>query len=164
MIDYDKLMRWRIPEIRQSLRKTDCILYALGVGLGGDPLDEAQLRFVYEDGLQALPTMAVVLAYPGFWVKDPATGIDWVRVVHGEQAITIHHSLPVEGELIGRSRITGIVDKGAGKGAILYAEREISDAATGVPSASPSSAAACAVRPRPSGVPGTTISVPIPAY
>jgi acyl dehydratase len=131
MIDYEKLMNWRFPPVRQSLRKTDCILYALGVGLGGDPLDPAQLRFLYEEGLQALPTMAVVLAYPGFWVKDPATGIDWVRVVHGEQAITIHQNLPVEGELIGRTRITGIVDKGAGKGAILYSEREISDAATG---------------------------------
>jgi acyl dehydratase len=131
MIDYEKLMGWPFPPVRQRLRKTDCILYALGVGLGGDPLDEAQLRFLYEDRLQALPTMAVVLAYPGFWVKDPETGIDWVRVVHGEQAITIHHPLPVEGELIGRSRVTGIVDKGAGKGAILYSEREISDAVTG---------------------------------
>jgi acyl dehydratase len=131
MIDYDKLMRWQFPPVRQSLRKTDCILYALGVGLGGDPLDPAQLRFVYEEGLQALPTLAVVLAYPGFWVKDPDTGIDWVRVVHGEQAITLHRKLPVEGELIGRTRITGIVDKGVGKGAILYSEREISDADTG---------------------------------
>ncbi len=131
MIDYEKLMRWPFPPVRQSLRKTDCVLYALGVGLGSDPLDPAQLRFVYEDGLQALPTMAVVLAYPGFWVKDPETGIDWVRVVHGEQAITLHRPLPVEGELIGRSRITEIIDKGPGKGAVIYAEREISDAVTG---------------------------------
>jgi acyl dehydratase len=132
MIDYDKLMGWRFPPIRQTLTKENCILYALGVGLGGDPLDEAQLRFVYEAGLVALPTMAVVLAYPGFWVKDPESGIDWVRVVHGEQSIVIHRPLPVEGELIGRSRISGIIDKGPGKGAILYSEREISDAATGV--------------------------------
>src|SRR6266478_4756333 len=91
-IDYDRLMNWRFPPVRQTLTKTDCIRYALGVGLGGDPLDAAQLRFVYEDRLEALPTMAVVLAYPGFWVKDPETGIDWVRVVHGEQAITLHRT------------------------------------------------------------------------
>jgi acyl dehydratase len=130
-IDYDKLMRWQFPPVRQTLTKRDCILYALGVGLGGDPLDAGQLRFVYEDDLAALPTMAVVLAYPGFWVKDPATGIDWVRVVHGEQAITLHRPLPVDAELIGTSRITGIVDKGPGKGAVLYSERRITDAATG---------------------------------
>jgi acyl dehydratase len=130
-IDYEKLINWRFPEIRQTLAKKDCILYALGVGLGDDPLDAAQLRFLLEDRLAALPTMAVVLAYPGFWVKDPATGIDWVRVVHGEQAITLHNPLPVEAELIGTTRITGIVDKGVGKGAVLYSERRISDAATG---------------------------------
>ncbi len=130
-IDYEKLMNWRFPPVRQTLSKRDCILYALGVGLGNDPLDAAQLRFVLEDRLAALPTMAVVLAYPGFWVKDPATGIDWVRVVHGEQAIMLHRPLPVEAELVGTSRVTGILDKGAGKGAVLYSERRISDAATG---------------------------------
>ncbi len=31
--------------------------------------------------------MSVVLAHPGFWMADPATGIDAVRVVHGEQRI-----------------------------------------------------------------------------
>ena len=60
-IDYDSLMSWRFPPVRQTLTKTDCIRYALGVGLGGDPLDTAQLRFVYEEGLEALPTMAVVV-------------------------------------------------------------------------------------------------------
>jgi acyl dehydratase len=130
-IDYDTLMNWRFPPVHQTLTKQDCILYALGIGLGGDPLDPAQLRFVYEEGLAAVPTMAVVLAYPGFWVKDKATGIDWVKVVHGEQAITIHHPLPVEAKLIGRSRVTGIVDKGAGRGAIIYSERQITDAGSG---------------------------------
>ncbi len=143
MIDYDKLMNWRIPPIRQSLTKNDCILYALGLGVGSDPLDPAQLRFVYEDGLLALPTMAAVLAYPGFWVKEPGTGIDWVRVVHAEQRLTIHRPLPVEGALIGCSRITGIVDKGPGKGAILYSEREIADAATGTLYASVAQSAFC---------------------
>ncbi len=57
-IDYEKLMNWRFPEIRQTLAKKDCILYALGVGLGGDPLDAAELRFLLEDRLAALPTMA----------------------------------------------------------------------------------------------------------
>lgn len=131
MIDYERMMGWPIPSVRQTLTRKDCILYALGLGLGGDPLDRAQLRFLYEDGLVALPTMAVVLAYPGFWLQDPATGIDWVRVVHGEQAITLHRPLPVEGELIGESRVTGIVDKGPGRGAVIYSERTIADAATG---------------------------------
>jgi acyl dehydratase len=75
--------------------------------------------------------MAVVLGYPGFWLRDPATGVDALRLVHGEQAVTLHAPLPVEGEVIGRSRVTGIVDRGEGKGALLYSERVILDAATG---------------------------------
>jgi acyl dehydratase len=159
MIDYDRLMSWRFPPVRQTLTRKDCILYALGVGLGGDPLDPAQLRFVYEEGLLALPTMAVVLAYPGFWVKDPATGIDWVRVVHGEQAIALHCPLPVEGELIGRTRITGIVDKGPGKGAIVYSEREVSDAASGALYATLSQSTFCRGDGGFGGPPGPSLAV-----
>ncbi|MBI1776150.1 MAG: MaoC family dehydratase N-terminal domain-containing protein [Proteobacteria bacterium] len=124
-IDYQRLLNYPIPEIVQDLTAKDTILYALGVGLGQDPMDQQQLRFVYEEGLQALPTMAVVLAYPGFWLKRPDTGVDWVKVVHGEQAITIHQPLPVEGRLTGRSRVTAILDKGPGKGALLCSERKV---------------------------------------
>jgi acyl dehydratase len=72
-----------------------------------------------------------VLGYPGFWLADPATGVDALRLVHGEQAVELHAPLPVAGEVIGRSRVTGIVDRGAGKGALLYTERVILDAMTG---------------------------------
>ena len=89
-IDYDKLMAWPFPDIEQSYEARDTILYALGVGFGADPLDPGQLRYVYEEGLAALPSMAVVLGYPGLWMRDPGTGIDWVKVLHGEQAFEIH--------------------------------------------------------------------------
>ena len=65
-----------------------------------------QLRYLYEDGLQALPTMAVVLGSPGFWSKDPGTGIDWVKILHGEQHLVLHAPLPAEGTVIGRSRVS----------------------------------------------------------
>ena len=48
------------------------MLYALGVGCGSDPDEAGDLKFVYERGLAALPTMAVVLAYPGNWLESPA--------------------------------------------------------------------------------------------
>lgn len=130
-IDYDKLMAWRFPEAEHRYTRRDTILYALGVGLGADPLDERQLRFVYEERLQALPTLGVVLAYPGNWLRDPATGVDYTQVVHGEQSLRLHAPLPPEGAVIGRGRVTGIVDKGPGKGALIYSERRVEDAATG---------------------------------
>ncbi len=128
---YDSLMSHRIPEVRQRLTTRDSVLYALSVGFGQDPLDVSQLDFVdAHRQLKAVPTMSVVLAHPGFWMADPATGIDAVRVVHGEQRIAMHRPLPVEGEVIGTTRITGLVDKGEGRGALMYSEKEVRDAET----------------------------------
>jgi len=125
MIDYHALKARRFPEITASYSARDTMLYALGVGYGSDPADERQLAFVYEKSLRATPTMAVVLAYPGFWIKDPASGIDWVRALHGEQSIVLHRPLPPEGTVIGRNRLTALVDKGRDKGALLVQERKI---------------------------------------
>ena len=131
MIDPVALLNYPIPEIRQTLRWQDVALYNFSVGLGADPMDKAQLRFLDERQLVAMPSMAVVLGYPGFWVQNPATGVDWVKVVHGEQSLTLHKPLPTSGEVIGTSRVTRIIDRGAGKGAIIYSERVVKDAATG---------------------------------
>lgn len=130
-IEYEKLLNFPIPEIRQTLRWQDTALYNFSVGLGQDPMDKPQLDFLYEPRLKALPSLAVVLGYPGFWVRDPASGVDWVKVVHGEQSLILHKPLPVAGEIIGTSRVTGIVDRGAGKGAMIYTAREVKDAKTG---------------------------------
>nr|WP_060986551.1 MaoC/PaaZ C-terminal domain-containing protein [uncultured Acidovorax sp.] len=130
-INYDKLMAWPFEDVRHRYTQRDTMLYALGIGLGADPTDEAELRFVYEKNLVALPTLPVVLGYPGMWLKDPATGIDWVRLVHGEQGLRLHRPVPPEGEVIGRTRVTGIVDKGPGKGALIYTERTVLDANSG---------------------------------
>lgn len=108
-------------ETRQSLTREQVMLYALGVGA-------TELPFVFEDGLQALPAMAVTLAYPGFVWRDPALGVDWRRLLHAETSITLHAPLPVEGELVGRTRFGPVFDKGADKGAIAYHVREIHDA------------------------------------
>ena len=87
-IVYEKLLALKIPEVEaQTIAPKDCMLYALGVGLGLDPIDEQQLAFVYEKHLKALPTMAVVVGYPGFWAKELDTGIDWVKVVAGEHSL-----------------------------------------------------------------------------
>jgi acyl dehydratase len=130
-IDAAKLKNWFFAPIEQRYTERDTILYALGVGVGHDPLDREALRYVYEEALRALPTYAVVLGYPGFWAKDPATGIDWVRVLHGEQSLELHAPLPATGTVVGRTRVTALVDKGAGKGALMYSERDITEGGSG---------------------------------
>ena len=127
----DVLMQWDFPDIRQTYDQRDTMLYALGLGVGADPLDASQLRFVYEDGLRALPTMGVILGYPGFWLADKRAGVDWKRLLHGEQSIEIVRPLPPAGTVIGRTRVTDVIDKGEGRGALVYTTRDIHDAGTG---------------------------------
>ncbi|AYD63146.1 MAG: MaoC/PaaZ C-terminal domain-containing protein [Achromobacter sp.] len=124
-LDYATVKNWRFDEVRQRYDHKDTMLYALGIGLGQDPEDTRQLRYVYEEDLQAFPTMGVVLAYPGFWVRDARSSIDWVKVVHGEQRLTVHAPLPPAGQVTSRSRNTHVIDKGADKGAIVITERTL---------------------------------------
>jgi acyl dehydratase len=130
-IDYDQLMNWKIPEVEQVLTKRDTMLYALGTGLGFDPMDENQLRFVYEKNLAALPSMSIILGYPGPWHRAGNTGIDGSKVVHGEQGFRIHKLLPVEGTIVGRTRVTGVFDKGEGRGALIQTATDVSMKDTG---------------------------------
>ncbi|THD71768.1 3-alpha,7-alpha,12-alpha-trihydroxy-5-beta-cholest-24-enoyl-CoA hydratase [Thalassobius vesicularis] len=133
MIDPDALLARQFAPIEHSYDTRDVILYALGLGLGTDPLNPAHLRATYEraEGFGALPAMVNVLAYPGFWAMEPDTGITWQKLLHGEQSLTLHAPLPAKGTLIGQTRITGLVDKGEGKGALIYSERTLTDKATG---------------------------------
>ena len=130
-INYEKLINWRIPEVEQQLSKRDTMLYALGVGLGADPCDEQQLKFVYEKDLVALPTMSIVLGYPGPWHAQADVGITRSHVVHGEQGFTIHRPLPVEGAVIGLTEIRHVVDKGKDKGALIMTQTAVREKATG---------------------------------
>ena len=130
-IIYEKLLNYPIPEMRQHLRWQDVAMYNFSVGLGQDPMDEQQLDFLYEPCLKIMPSMPVVLGAPGFWPRNPDTGMDWVKIVHGEQGLILHKPLPTEGEIIGRSRVTGLVDRGEGKGALMYSERQVIDAKSG---------------------------------
>jgi acyl dehydratase len=130
-IVYDKLMALDIPPAEQAYEAKDCMLYALGVGLGHDPMNEDELAFVYEKNLKVLPTMATVLGHSGSLARNPASGINWLMVVNGEQGFTLHRPLSGHGSVIGHTRVVEVIDKGGGKGALLLTERKITDKATG---------------------------------
>ncbi|WP_102225168.1 MaoC/PaaZ C-terminal domain-containing protein [Acidimangrovimonas sediminis] len=131
MIDPDHLLSYDIPEVRQVYGPRDTAFYALSIGVGHDPMDAGDLRFVGAGTPEPFPTLPLVLGHPGFWLGNADTGVDAVRLVHGEQGIAIHAPLPPEGEVIGKTRVIGLVDKGEGKGALLYSEKELRDAGTG---------------------------------
>lgn len=124
-IDPVRLKAWPFPEVVQRYTAKETILYALGVGYGTDPTDEDELRFLYEARLVAAPTLPVVLAGPGGWVRSAQTGITWQQVLHGEQSLIIHRPLKPQGEVIGRTRIDDVIDKGQGRGALIYSSRDV---------------------------------------
>lgn len=107
----------------------DTMLYALGIGMGSDPMNLDELPFVYESGLKAVPTMATTVA----WGAGPGLGklgINFLLVVHGEQKVEFHKPLPTEASILASSRVIGAYDKGD-KGAVIYNETVLADAKTG---------------------------------
>lgn len=131
-MDYQKLRQFRIPEVSQTYSEKDAILYALSVGAAEGIADGTGFSFVSETrGLQCLPSFAVILGHPGFWVRDPATTIDWQRNVHAEEGFTLLRPLPPAATIVGKTEIVDIVDKGAAKGALMYTRKTISLADTG---------------------------------
>lgn len=108
---------------------TDAMLYALGIGMGSDPLDDRELRFVYEQDLRVVPTYAAVLTR-GLGVTVAQLGIDYRLSVHGEQAITWHKAMPAAGSVTGEGKVVAVYDKGD-KGAVVVTETLLRDAADG---------------------------------
>lgn len=131
MLDYLAVKNWDFGEIEHAYSERDTMLYALGCGFGSDPLDAGQLRFVFEPGLQSVPSMAAVLGTPGLWWRDERTGANWVKLVHGEQDVRLFGPLPVKGTVMAKNRVITLADKGQGKGAIAEILREIFDRESG---------------------------------
>lgn len=130
-MDIDKISKMKIDPIVQAYDKRDTILFALGLGYGADPLDETELPFVYEKALRCVPAFANILCHPGFWAQQAEFGIDWVKILHAEQDLTIHTPLPPTGAIRGEYTVAGIEDKGEGRGALLHQEKDLYDEATG---------------------------------
>lgn len=176
-LDQKLLSALDIAPVRQAYTGRDSAIYALGLGYGDDPTSPGQLRFILEQGQQGMPAMANVLGHDSSWMQRPETGIDFTRIVHGEQAMRIHTPLPVAGEIIATTAIEEIVDKGAGKGALVTARREIHGAATGLHHATVRMTIFCrgaggfggtpvsahVPHPQPDAAPATSVTIGTPA-
>jgi acyl dehydratase len=130
-IDPNRLLSLKLPDFEQHYTAKDAMLYALGLGLGHDPIDEGELAFVYEKNLKVLPTFPVVLGFEPFLLRDIDAGVNFEMTVHGEEHLVLHRPLKPSGTVVARHRIFDVIDKGSGKGALLLMERSISDKATG---------------------------------
>jgi acyl dehydratase len=125
-IIYDELMQAKSTGLSTSYGDRETMLYALGVGFMRDPLNADELKFVYENNLQTVPTMATVIGW-GMGSTLARSGINYLMVVHGEQRLTMHRPLPYAAEVTFDERVVGVFDKGKDKGAVIVTERVASE-------------------------------------
>ena len=117
---------------RRTWRPRDCALYAVAVGAGFEAPE-----FVREGAAQrvypAFVLSGVMAAEAESW-PDPgfATG-DYARheIVQGEQALVMHAPVGPSGDVVSRTRVAGIYDKGSG--ALVVLEVTAADRASGAP-------------------------------
>lgn len=131
MIDPAAILDHDFGQPEESYAPRDAILYALGLGLGTDPLDAGELRFLDERALAVLPTFAVTRCTPGMWISDPALGVDFGKLVHSAQWAEFPAALPPSARVRGSARVVSLTDRGKGRGAVLVLERTIADADSG---------------------------------
>jgi len=128
---YAKEMMAAKPEPLQfSYSDREVMLYALGIGMGRDPLDANELPFVYEKDLKVVPTFAAVA--PSNMPPRPGPNVmmglkvNFAMFLHGEQRMTFHKPLPPAGTFTTESVLLGVYDKGP-KGAIIVQQSVIRD-------------------------------------
>ena len=128
-IDRDKALTHEFADGEGGWGRDDVILYHLGVGAGVPNTDPDELEYTYEKNLKVLPSFPTVVrtgVTPNLFAV-PGLEFNPALLLHGEQDVEIHQSLPPEVKLRGSARIVDIYDKG--KAALLILENSSVDAA-----------------------------------
>lgn len=130
-LDFEMAMAAGSRDQPYSYTDVQTMLYALSIGMARDLPNEQELQFVFEKDLCAVPTMGTVAAWGA---RDVRTlGVDYSKVLHGEQKLTLHKPLPVAADVLVDTRTKGIYDKGKDKGALIVSEIAIRLADDGDP-------------------------------
>ncbi|HTB28833.1 MAG TPA: MaoC/PaaZ C-terminal domain-containing protein [Steroidobacteraceae bacterium] len=124
-IRYPEVLSIAEPGRPFSWTDRETMLYALAIGMGGDPDNGEELPFVYERNLKAVPTLATVVAW-GANIGPERIGLNRALTVHGEESITWHRPMPAAGSVIASSRVVAAYDKGQ-KGAVIEREVQLRD-------------------------------------
>ncbi|ODM72138.1 MaoC/PaaZ C-terminal domain-containing protein [Bradyrhizobium elkanii] len=124
-INYEQLMVMKSLGQKFSYDDREVMLYAYGIGMGADPIDEKELAFVNEAAatprpLKVVPTFASVAA----WGAEPGDvgemNLTRAMVLDGERDITFHKPLPTAAHITADSSVLAVYDKGKDKGAVIH--------------------------------------------
>src|SRR4051812_8461359 len=128
-IIYEQLMAMKNIGQRYAWTDREVMLYACGIGMGADPMDERELAFVNEAyfterPLKVVPTFASVAA----WGAAPGhIDVNRLMVVDGERDITFHKPLPAAANITADVSVVGVYDKGKDKGAVIIRQTVLRD-------------------------------------
>jgi acyl dehydratase len=116
--------------VERSWTSKDALLYSLGVGAGALDPTGFELDFTTEnsDGVsqKVLPTFVTIVGQGGRAMANLGD-IDFTKLVHGEQAISLHGEIPAEGSVTVTTSVAGIYDKGSGGLVVLESESVYAD-------------------------------------
>ena len=129
LADVDAALAIEPEEVPGTYSDRDSLLYAVAIGMGKDPLDTKELDYVCETvGNRVVPTAATVLTKPSRQATTRTnlmSQMNYVMMLHGEQRLQIHQPLPPAASTLISNRVTGVYDKGEGKGALLTNETSV---------------------------------------
>lgn len=128
-INYQQLKHRHFPAVVCEYDAGLAAKIARGFGAGVTPLAAAD-DAPYLAGHAMLPMAAIALADGEFWQQQPNTGIDWRRIIHAEESITVHHPLPPQGTVIVTQHVEDIFDRGPERGAVML-QKQFLNAADG---------------------------------
>ena len=115
----------------------DSLLYAVGIGAGAEDPVGGELEFTTNNSKgieqQTFPTQGVIIGFGAGGALGKVGEIDWGRVLHGSQGVSLHQPIPVGGTVVVEEKVSGIWDKGEGKNAIIETEAKATLKETGEP-------------------------------
>ncbi|MEI8183176.1 MAG: SDR family NAD(P)-dependent oxidoreductase [Desulfomonile sp.] len=109
----------KLGPVTKTYNWKDVVLYALGVGAGFDDLD-----YCYESRLKVIPSFSIGAVFEFLAQAGLTSEADLSGILHGEQDIIFHNSIPTEGTLSTEGAITHIYDKGTDIGALVVAKAD----------------------------------------
>ncbi len=122
-IDHQALLNTVLSDVPVSFDEQDVMLYSLGVGLGSNPLDPAELPYVCEHaGLRTLPTFASMIIPDTIMAES---GCDMWSLVHRAQSLEFFRPLPAAATLLANQRVVSVSDRGDRIGAEIEIETEL---------------------------------------
>jgi 3-hydroxyacyl-CoA dehydrogenase/3a,7a,12a-trihydroxy-5b-cholest-24-enoyl-CoA hydratase len=123
----EEIFNYQFAPITFRYSERDVSLYALGIGAPADPLDQRELKYVYElssEGFQVFPTFAVL--FPSRMIDVMLTGslpgltFNPMMLLHGEQYLEVKKPLAPSGVITSQPKVSAIYDKG--KGALVITD------------------------------------------